>query len=213
MRAMGTRCSSECERLWRPEGTGVSILRRLANKGFDQMVGHAPDESKCPPTGQSRRCATSRRNASSQWFGVYVLVGTLAFAGCGASDPCGNEILDIRVSPDARHQVIVFQRDCGATTGFTTQVSVLKAGEEFRTQPTLLSSTAPGNAFRSDKGGPPPPDWRGGGPWVQAAWTSGDPPIVRIRYDAGARVSTRMERVGDVRLEYEPSSVTLGSGM
>jgi hypothetical protein len=26
------------------------------NKGFDQMVGHAPDESKCPPTGQSQRC-------------------------------------------------------------------------------------------------------------------------------------------------------------
>jgi len=34
-----------------------AVLRATANKGFDQLVGHASNETKCPPTGQSRRYA------------------------------------------------------------------------------------------------------------------------------------------------------------
>ena len=33
----------------------VAAMNVVWNKGFDQMVGHAPDESRCPPTGQSQR--------------------------------------------------------------------------------------------------------------------------------------------------------------
>ena len=37
---------------------------------------------------------------------------------------CGNEILGEFASPDRKKKVVVFQRDCGATTGFSTQASL-----------------------------------------------------------------------------------------
>ena len=45
-----------------------------------------------------------------------------AFAGC---DMCGNEISKVELSPDGVSKAIVFSRDCGATTGFNTQVSII----------------------------------------------------------------------------------------
>ncbi len=41
------------------------------------------------------------------------------------SDLCGNEIMNETLSPDGHFKALVFQRDCGATTGFTTQISLL----------------------------------------------------------------------------------------
>lgn len=46
------------------------------------------------------------------------------------SDMCGNEINLELMSPDKKHKAIIFQRDCGATTGFSTQVSIIKSIEE-----------------------------------------------------------------------------------
>jgi len=43
---------------------------------------------------------------------------------CGDPD-CRNEIQEEHVSPDGSIKLVVFSRDCGATTGFNTQVSVL----------------------------------------------------------------------------------------
>jgi hypothetical protein len=38
---------------------------------------------------------------------------------------CGNEVLSQARSPDGLYEAVVFQRDCGAATGFSTQVSVI----------------------------------------------------------------------------------------
>ena len=46
------------------------------------------------------------------------------------SDICGNEIAVELISPDKNYKAVIFQRDCGATTGFSTQVSVLGVNEE-----------------------------------------------------------------------------------
>lgn len=43
---------------------------------------------------------------------------------------CANEVFAQENSPDGKYKALVFQRDCGATTGFSTQVSVLKMQEE-----------------------------------------------------------------------------------
>ena len=43
---------------------------------------------------------------------------------------CGNEINLELMSPDKKYKAIIFQRDCGATTGFSTQVSIIKSIEE-----------------------------------------------------------------------------------
>lgn len=43
---------------------------------------------------------------------------------------CGNETLQQSYSPNGLYKAVVFERDCGATTGFSTQVSILPVGEE-----------------------------------------------------------------------------------
>lgn len=42
---------------------------------------------------------------------------------------CGNRMAAERASPDARHRAVAFARDCGATGGFSAQVSVLAINE------------------------------------------------------------------------------------
>lgn len=49
-------------------------------------------------------------------------------AGCIANE-CVNEPSQTIVSPLRTLKVVVFSRDCGATTGFNTQVSILGANE------------------------------------------------------------------------------------
>ena len=55
----------------------------------------------------------------------------LAFAIYGLSELgenlCGNEIIEEIKSPDNKYKLVIFQRDCGATTGFSTQISILKS--------------------------------------------------------------------------------------
>lgn len=42
---------------------------------------------------------------------------------------CGNTETQTVVSPDGQIKAVVFERDCGATTGFSTQVSILRANQ------------------------------------------------------------------------------------
>ena len=46
------------------------------------------------------------------------------------SDMCGNYIHEEYLSPSESHKAVIFQRDCGATTGFSTQISIIRAEQE-----------------------------------------------------------------------------------
>lgn len=50
-----------------------------------------------------------------------------ALSSCGGM--CGNEISQTVLSPSGSLKAVVFNRNCGATTGFNTQVSVLSAAD------------------------------------------------------------------------------------
>ncbi len=50
----------------------------------------------------------------------------ITFSGWGF---CANTIYQETHSPDKSHKAVVFERNCGATTGFSTQVSVLNPSE------------------------------------------------------------------------------------
>ncbi len=51
-----------------------------------------------------------------------------------AGGMCGNQIHKEYLSPDKSLKAIVFQGDCGATTSFTTQISILEANEELENE-------------------------------------------------------------------------------
>ncbi len=110
--------------------------------------------------------------------------------GCG--DGCGNTLLSEVPSPHGVYKAVVFERNCGATTPFSTQVSILGARER-------LGNEA-GNAFRSDTDHGAAPSGRGGGPAVEVRWT-GVRRVV-IRHHPRTRVSGAEERVGEVTIDY-----------
>ena len=94
------------------------------------------------------------------WLSSIALLAALSgSAGC---DLCGNEVLARHPAPDNSVEVVVFQRSCGATTGFSTQASIqeLNAG----------STNGPGDIFAAttDRGATPP--GKGGGPELRVRW-------------------------------------------
>jgi hypothetical protein len=58
---------------------------------------------------------------------LFVLLPILP--GCLGEPECSNEVSRVLMSPDGSKKLVVFSRDCGATTGFNTQLSLLGAGD------------------------------------------------------------------------------------
>jgi hypothetical protein len=54
---------------------------------------------------------------------LFVTVALTLLGGCGAT--CENEISQTVRSPSGKMKVVVFNRGCGPTVGFNTQVSLL----------------------------------------------------------------------------------------
>jgi hypothetical protein len=120
---------------------------------------------------------------------LFAGLAALLFVGCSrllehTFDPCGNQVVQVIPSPDGKLKAVVFERDCGATTEFSTQVSILPAGDK------LLNDG--GNLFVADDHGAAP-SGPGGGPRVGLAWTAKRQLL--LRYDHSARVFKTENRV------------------
>lgn len=127
------------------------------------------------------------------------------FYGCskligGVADMCGNEVLKSVASPDGTVKAIVFQRDCGATTGFSTQVSVIANGE------TLPNDG--GNIFDADCNNVAAPRGPGGGPAVAVQWTG--PRELLLRYHPAARVFARKSQIAVPGWRFGNETITIG---
>jgi len=60
------------------------------------------------------------------------IIGLLIF-GLGyyfVSGMCANTVISSSTSPNGKWKVVLFERNCGATTGFSTQISLLESGEK-----------------------------------------------------------------------------------
>lgn len=110
----------------------------------------------------------------------------LGLPSCGVFDPCGNDVLARIRSPGGTHDAVVFQRDCGATTGFSTQLSLVRHGTSFREQPSFWSATDGGNVLVIDADHGVAPSGIGGGPTVDVEWQ--DDGHVTLTYYPLARV-------------------------
>src|SRR5438094_9693848 len=49
---------------------------------------------------------------------------------CVSLFDCGNELTSEIKSPDGKFKAVVFRRSCGATTGYSTQVSIIAANQK-----------------------------------------------------------------------------------
>lgn len=86
----------------------------------------------------------------------------------------------------------MFQRDCGATTGFSTQISLTAPGKP---------PSSSGNAFRADDDHGAATVGKWGGPWAEVKWLAAD--HLLVRYAAKSRVFERLDQIDGVRLTYE----------
>ena len=132
---------------------------------------------------------------------IQVLAPALAILfsiSCG--DSCRNELITRALSPDRSLQAIVFQRDCGATTGFSTHVSVVPVSEEFLEHSTFFKQAKAGNAFIADTNNGTAASGAGGGPIVRVEWLA--PKRLRILHDSGTRIFSSEKTVNGVDLEY-----------
>jgi hypothetical protein len=108
------------------------------------------------------------------WSGLGVLAliaaSVVAF-GAALRGMCGNEELSSIPAPDGRLRAVVFQRDCGATTGYSRQLSVLGAAE-------ALPNEA-GNVLAFGDRGQPDPNAPWVGPQLRLTWVRGDTLLIR----------------------------------
>jgi hypothetical protein len=120
------------------------------------------------------------------------LICLLAFLFWGCSGPIAvNREISRVVSPDAAWDAVIFERNAGASTSFSTQVSIVK-------HQSVLPDDG-GNVFIADcdNGAAPAASW--GGPYVQARWQSTNTLV--LSFDIRARVFKKQNQVGGIRIE------------
>ena len=107
--------------------------------------------------------------------------------------PCANDVLLEAASPDRKLKAVVFQRDCGATTDFSTQVVLLS--------PSSKPTDSAASFFISDSNHGIAPRGAGGGPNVQVFWVTYGHLVVS--HHQSARIFRAEQKVGAVEVRYE----------
>jgi hypothetical protein len=131
-----------------------------------------------------------------QIIGVFATaVAVSGAAGCSDAG-CGNQIISKVVSPDGKLAAVIFERDCGATTDFSTQVSIIEAASS-------LSNNG-GNVFVADSNHGEAPQASIGGPLITVHWK--DARTLQVGYNTRARVFLKEPRHSDVAVEYVTSA-------
>lgn len=67
------------------------------------------------------------------WIGTIVIVVPIMVIATflyTLTDMCGNDLHKEYPSPNNHFKAVVFQRDCGATTGFSTQISIIDSSQQ-----------------------------------------------------------------------------------
>ncbi len=105
---------------------------------------------------------------------------------------CGNQTVAEYLSPDGTRKVVVYERDCGATTDFSTQASLVATGTG--------TPSGIGDLFVAHSNHAAAPDGPGGGPELRVRWI--DATHVELSYHAYARVSRSEASRGGVRISY-----------
>jgi hypothetical protein len=108
--------------------------------------------------------------------------------GC-AADPCGTEILAEAASQDAQIKAVLFLRNCGATTGYVTAVSLVSPDESLGDDRQFFRPARLGNVFRAEQAGD-----------VVIRWQS--PRELLISYSLDAKVHLQERSRGAISISY-----------
>jgi hypothetical protein len=125
----------------------------------------------------------------------YLLLLNVHSLGCfSLTGGCENEVLRTLYSPTKQLKAVVFQRECGATTGFSTQISILSANSDLPNES--------GNVFYADTDHGKAPSEPTGGPHVEVEWKGES--SLNIIYDYRARASLLKNSYNGVTITTSP---------
>lgn len=123
---------------------------------------------------------------------IVLFILLLPLFGC-SSDGRNSEISKVD-SPDGKYYAVVFVRDEGATTDFSTQVSILRKGS--------ILGGARGNLFTCDSDHGKAISLEDHSYWLKVIWTS--PRELVIQYDQRVRVFKKNENLMSIKIRYDP---------
>jgi hypothetical protein len=109
-----------------------------------------------------------------------------------ADNMCANTVLSEQPSPDGKLKAVVFERSCGATTGFSTQVSLIRADEKLENEG--------GGLFAADTNEGRAPAGLGGGPEVHFRWLSNS--TAELRHHPQVRIFTAERKSRAIEVVY-----------
>jgi hypothetical protein len=119
-----------------------------------------------------------------------IVIAVLVCALAGCSFLCQDTLVSKHNSPDGRFVAVVFHRNCGATTPFTTEISVTGSGDD-------VSGGSAGNIFSmTDPPGSTETLSRNGVIEVRLNWRS--PQLLLISTPQRAVVGKRVNRFDDI---------------
>lgn len=111
----------------------------------------------------------------------------MIFSFCSV-EMCTNKIINTKYSPNRKYKIVIFQRNCGATTDFSTQISILQFNEELKNEG--------GNLFTAD-GATNKENIIN----VKPKWLSNENVI--IEYDKNARVFKNEKSINEIKIDYK----------
>jgi len=124
---------------------------------------------------------------------IILLISLTTIFSCGSNtlaDMCGNRISKEITSPDKKLKAVIFTRDCGATTGFSSQLSIIGYFDKLKNEK--------GNVLIiSDK----EDQLEDGSAAINAEWNGNNELI--IYFNLAAETSKKEARVDDVKISYK----------
>ena len=125
-------------------------------------------------------------------FGLMFVMWTCMTSMFGSI--CGNQVVSQGFSPDRKYKFIVFVRDCGATSGYSTQVSVVRSDWKFLDDESgnVLTTSDRDTGRRTNKFG---------GAEVKVAWTTNNK--IKVYLDNSAETVTKKSKVKGIEIVYE----------
>jgi hypothetical protein len=110
------------------------------------------------------------------------------------SDMCGNQIVSETFSPNKKNKAVIFVRDCGATTGYSTQVSILDHDHK-------LKNTEGGNVLIAYDNYYGEHSNHFGGLDVKAVWMDNE--NVTLIFDHGAEVNIKETELHGIKINHQ----------
>lgn len=130
------------------------------------------------------------------WIIIIIVAGLLlnfllAYIG---SYLCKNDVIETKNSPDGTKKAVAFTRDCGATTDWSTQASVININD-------TITDRDVGNVIRIDSDhGKAWPIALGGWPIIITKWEISN--ILNIYYSKGVSILLQNKEIDGVQIEY-----------